>query len=82
MKKTVRMSADRIEGDFYVMIPDDGSDALLLPRADYDLKEGDIADVTLEDGKVTSLTVRADETETRLEKNRSRLASLFAKSKK
>lgn len=82
MKKTVRMSADRIEGDFYVMIPDDGSDALLLPRADYDLKEGDIADVTLEDGKVTMLTVRADETETRLEKNRSRLASLFAKSKK
>ncbi len=82
MKKTVRMSADRIEGDFYVMIPDDGSDALLLPRADYDLKEGDIADVTLEDGKVTSLTVQADETETRLEKNRSRLASLFAKSKK
>ena len=82
MKKTVRMSADRIEGDFYVMIPDDGSDALLLPRADYDLKEGDIADVALEDGKVTSLAVRADETETRLEKNRSRLASLFAKSKK
>ncbi len=82
MKKTVRMSADRIEGNFYVMIPDDGSDALLLPRADYDLKEGDIADVTLEDGKVTSLTVQADETETRLEKNRSRLASLFAKSKK
>ena len=82
MKKTVRMSADRIEGDFYVMIPDDGSDALLLRRADYDLKEGDIADVTLEDGKVTTLTVRADETETRLEKNRSRLASLFAKSKK
>ena len=82
MKKTIRAVADRCEGAFTVMIPDDGGDALRLSTADCGITEGDVADLTVEDGKVTAVTVLRDETERRLAKNRSRLSALFAKGKK
>ncbi len=82
MKKTIRMAADRYEGAFTVMIPDDGGEAILLPRADYGIAEGEIADVTLEDGRVLQVSVLRDETEKRMNENRSRLSALFAKGRK
>ena len=82
MKKTIRMAADRYEDSFIVMIPDDGGDALLLGKADYDIAVGDVADVTMEDGRVLSVSVSKDEAKAREERNRSRLAALFAKGRK
>ncbi len=82
MKKTIRMSADRYEGEKIVLIPDDGGEALILSRADYKISVGDVLDVTLEDGKITDLVLCKEEAQRREDKNRSRLAALFAKGRK
>ncbi|MBQ7406345.1 MAG: hypothetical protein IKA53_02040 [Clostridia bacterium] len=82
MKKTIRMAADRYEGERIVLIPDDGGDALILSRAEYTIAVGDVLDVTLEDGKVLDLSVCKDEKKRREDAARARLAALFAKGKK
>ena len=82
MKKTIRMAADRYEGEKIVLIPDDGGEALILARADYRIAVGDVVDVTLEDGRVTELSVCKEEARRREDEGRARLAALFAKGRK
>ena len=76
------MAADRCEGSFIVLIPDNGGEALLLSKEEYTIAVGDVADITVEDGRVLDVLICKDETKSRDEKNKSRLAALFAKGKK
>ena len=48
----------------------------------YVIAVGDVADVTMEDGRVLSVSVSKDEAKAREERNKSRLAAFFAKGKK
>lgn len=71
---------DRIEGEYAVCIPDDGSDKLDLPAAVIpDAREGLTLEITFRDD---SYSVKVVEGAGRKEKNHNRLRNLFNKSEK
>lgn len=82
MKKTIRVSVDRAEGEILVLIPDEGNAEIRLKKGDFDLTVGDVADVTLEDEKILSVQKCEEEKRARTQDMGARLASLFAKGKK
>lgn len=82
MKKTVRYSVDRREGELLVLIPDDGQKELLLDRGQYDFAVNDILDVTMDGETVLAVTPCKKETDDRERSMKNRLSALFAKGKK
>ena len=81
--KTIRAAVDRREGELFVVVPDGDGESLHVSARDYDIRIGDVLDITLtEDGHILSLTKNAEETERRNSSAKSRLAALFAKGKK
>lgn len=81
--KTIRAAVDRREGELFVIVPDGDGESLHLSVNEYDIRIGDVLDLTLtEEGKIVSLTKNAEETEKRNSSAKSRLAALFAKGKK
>ncbi len=71
---------DRIEGDYAVCIPDDGSDKLDIPAVIIpDIREGMTVEVTFRDD---SYSVKVVEGAGRKEKNHKRLRNLFNKPEK
>lgn len=79
---TKRYAVDRIEGSYAILVPDGEKGKLELPLSDFDLKVNTIVDVTFENDRPVSVARAEGEEERRLEKNKSRLHALFAKSKK
>ncbi len=82
MKKTVRYSVDRREGELLVLIPDEGQKELLLRSSQYDFSVNDILDVTMDGETVLEVTLCKGETEGREKSMQTRLSALFAKGKK
>ena len=82
MKKTVRAVVDRKEDTLLVLVPDEGEEVYHVSKDAYDLSVNDVCDLTVEDGKVLSVTILKDETERRKSASKSRLSALFAKGKK
>ena len=80
MKK--RFAVDRIEGALAVLIADADNETLTLPYEEYRLAVNDVVDVEINNGKVEKIFRLDNEKSLRLEKNRARLDSLFAKGKK
>ena len=80
MKK--RFAVDRIEGTLAVLIADADNETLTLPYEEYRLAVNDVIDVEINNGKVEKIFRLDNEKSSRLEKNRARLDSLFAKGKK
>jgi hypothetical protein len=80
MKK--RFAVDRIEGTLAVLIADADNETLTLPYEEYRLAVNDVVDVEINNGKVEKIFRLDNEKSLRLEKNRARLDSLFAKGKK
>jgi hypothetical protein len=80
MKK--RFAVDRIEGRLAVLIADADNETLTLPYEEYRLAVNDVVDVEINNGKVEKIFRLDNEKSSRLEKNRARLDSLFAKGKK
>lgn len=80
MKK--RFAVDRIEGALAVLIADADNETLTLPYEEYRLAVNDVVDVEINNGKVEKIFRLDNEKSSRLEKNRARLDSLFAKGKK
>ena len=80
MKK--RFAVDRIEGTLAVLIADADNETLTLPYEEYRLAVNDVVDVEINNGKVEKIYRLDNEKSSRLEKNRARLDSLFAKGKK
>ena len=82
MKKTIRMSVDRLEGELFVLIPDEGEKEIRLPKGQFDLSVNDVADVTMQDDIVLSVSRCKKETKSREDEMNARLSALFAKGKK
>jgi hypothetical protein len=82
MKKTIRMSVDRLEGELFVLIPDAGEKELCLKKERFDISVGDVVDVTLLGDAVLSVSKCTKETKAREADVSTRLSALFAKGKK
>ena len=82
MKKTIRMSVDRLEGELFVLIPDEGEKVLHLSKGKFDISVGDVVDVTLLGDSVLSVSKCAEEAKAREADVSSRLSALFSKGKK
>ena len=76
---TIKMQIDRIEGKFAVLIDDD-ENIRNIPKEFFgeDGKEGNIFEITFEDGKPVSAVFLAEETE----RVRRRIKELMAKLRK
>lgn len=82
MKKTVRASIDRREGDTLVLVPDEGNTYFYLNANEFPFRVGEIVLLTVEGETVLSCEALPDETARREQRNKNRLAALFAKGKK
>ena len=82
MKKTIRMSVDRLEGALFVLIPDEGEKEIRLRKGDFDISVGDVVDVTLLGNTVLSVSKCQEETKARTSDMSTRLSALFTKGKK
>ena len=82
MKKTIRMSVDRLEGELFVLIPDAGEKELCLTKGRFDISVGDVVDVTLLGDAVLSVSKCVEEAKAREADVSTRLSALFAKGKK
>ena len=76
---TVKMQIDRIEGKLAVLVDDD-ENIYNIPKGFFgeDAKEGNIFEITFEDGKPVSAVFLAEETE----RVRRRIKELMAKLRK
>ncbi len=82
MIQKIKTAVDRIEGDYLVCCDDETLEIRHLLRADYPtLKPNDVLLLTEENGKVISLELLEDETETRLRAAEERLHRLFKRKK-
>lgn len=82
MKKTVRYSVDRQEGDLLVLIPDEGQKELLLDAKKYSFHTNDVIDIDLDGDTVLSVTLCEGEADKREQSMKARLSALFAKGRK
>ena len=80
--KTLRYSVDRIEGGIAVLIPDEGKAKLELSASVYAFKPNMILDITFDGNEIKKIKELPEVANERLEANKSRLHSLFAKNKK
>ena len=80
----IRYSVDRIvEGTITLIPDDDNAPTLNLNKADYPYAVNDVVEIELStSNEVLSVTELPDVRDERLEKNKSRLRSLFNKNKK
>ena len=79
---TKRYVVDRIEGDYAVLVPDEGKGSLSLPLSEFNLKVNMTVDLSFDGERVVRAEEVKGESEARLSENKSRLHALFAKNKK
>ena len=80
--KKIRFSVDKITGDIALLVPDDDGKPITVSATEHELRENDVADVTISDEKIVKIEILKSEAEARLASNASRLRSLFSRNKK
>ena len=80
--KTLRYSVDRIENETAILMPDEGKAKLELSLSVYGFKPNMLLDITFDGNEIKEIKELPEKTAERLERNRSRLHSLFTKNKK
>lgn len=80
--KIIRCAADRAEGNFTVLVSDEGKLRFDIPRGAYSVSVGDVVDVYTKDGKIIKIEQVSGEAQRRLAENELKLNSLFNKGKR
>ncbi len=81
MTVTAVVTVDRVEGDYYVCVAEDGKKTYDVPRTLGDARVNDLLALTLQDGEIVSFTRDSATGQARAEENLSRLHALFNRKK-